>query len=87
MEIKTTDPIVLKVIEMLDQRSAVGLEKYGVSLEDDQRSLAEWCTMAIEEALDKANYLMKIREELLADPRHGCQNRLECENCDCYEAV
>lgn len=70
MDIKTTDPIVLKVIAMLDQRSAVGLEKYGVSLEDDERSLADWCTMAIEEALDKANYLMKIREELLSGAIH-----------------
>lgn len=64
MDIKTTDPIVLKVIAMLDQRSEVGLKKYGVSLEKDERSLEDWCTMAIEEALDKANYLMKLKEEL-----------------------
>tara|TARA_R110002020_G_scaffold128315_2_gene287559 strand:+ start:274 stop:501 length:228 start_codon:yes stop_codon:yes gene_type:complete len=63
MNIKTTDPIVLKVIAMLDSRSAVGLEKYGISLQEDNRQFSEWCTMAIEEALDKANYLMKIKEE------------------------
>jgi hypothetical protein len=63
MKIKTTDPIVQEVIAMLDDRSRVGLEKYGVSLEDDERSFGNWCTMAIEEALDKANYLMKIKKE------------------------
>lgn len=63
MNIKTTDPIVLRVIQMLDQRSAFGLEKYGVSLLDDSRSFSEWCDMAIEESLDRANYLMKIKDE------------------------
>jgi hypothetical protein len=63
MNITTTDPIVLRVMAMLDQRSAIGLEKYGVSLLDDSRSFGDWCDMAMEEALDKANYLMKIKDE------------------------
>ncbi len=64
MDIKTTDPIVLAVIEQLDSRSAVGLEKYGESLSSDTRKASEWCQMALEEALDKANYLMKLKGEL-----------------------
>lgn len=63
MQIKTTDPVVQKVIGMLDQRSAEGLRKYGVSLRDDSRDFSNWIDMAIEEMLDQCNYLMKIKEE------------------------
>ena len=82
MKITTTDPVVLRVINMLDNRSAVGLEKYGVSLHDDERSFGEWCTMAIEEALDKANYLMKIQDEWEKLQEDKC-----CKNCDCEKAL
>jgi hypothetical protein len=82
MNIKTTDPVVLRVMQMLDQRSTVGLEKYGVSLFDDERSFGDWCTMAIEEALDKANYLMKIKDEW-----EKLQEEATCNRTDCEKAI
>lgn len=82
MKINTTDPIVLRVINMLDNRSTVGLEKYGVSLMDDERSFGEWCDMAIEEALDKANYLMKIKDEW-----EKLQEEVICNRENCEKAV
>ena len=64
MKIKTQDPVVQKVIAMLDNRSAEGFKKYGVTLRgDDTRDFAGWIDMAIEEMLDQCNYLMKIKEE------------------------
>lgn len=63
MKVNTTDPVVQKVITMLDQRSSEGLRKYGVSLRDDSRDFSQWIDMAIEEMLDQCNYLMKIKEE------------------------
>lgn len=81
MKVNTTDPIVLRVMQMLDSRSTVGLEKYGVSLFDDERTFGDWCRMAIEEALDKANYLMKIQDEWEKLQEEEC-----CKNCDCVEA-
>ncbi len=64
MDIKTKDPVVHKVIKMLDERSATGFKKYGMTLrDDDSRDFGEWIDMAIEEMLDQCNYLMKIKEE------------------------
>ena len=60
----TTDKVVLEVIDMLNQRSKVGVAKYSKPLQDDGRSLSSWCTMAQEEMLDGANYLQKIKNEL-----------------------
>ena len=71
MEIKTKDPVVHKVIKMLDERSATGFKKYGTTLRDDgSRDFGE-IDMAIEEMLDQCNYLMKIKEEW------------EAKNCCC----
>ena len=83
MKINTTDPIVLRVMQMLDSRSTVGLEKYGVSLYDDERAFGDWCDMAIEEALDKANYLMKIKDEweAIEEDLHSC------DNCACEKKI
>lgn len=64
MKVETTDPVVQKVIKMLDERSTVGFKKYGVTLrDDDTRNFSGWIDMAIEEMLDQCNYLMKIKEE------------------------
>ena len=63
MKINTKDPVVRKVIKMLDERSSVGLEKYKVSLEDDDtRNTVEWLTMLQEELLDAANYIEKLKQ-------------------------
>ena len=62
MKIKTEDEIVRRVIKMLDERSQVGLDKYKVTLKDDQRTNRNWVQMAQEEALDLANYLEKLKE-------------------------
>lgn len=63
-QVTTTDPVVLAVIRQLDERSKVGLKKYKKPLSEDERSLSEWCQMALEEALDFSNYMQKTINEL-----------------------
>lgn len=59
-----TDPIVLDVIHLLAKRSAEGKLKYGLTLDQNKLSLEQWLTHAIEEALDMANYMMRIKYTL-----------------------
>jgi hypothetical protein len=45
------------VCAKIQQRAAVGLNKYGVTLERDDLSELDWLVHAQEEAMDLANYL------------------------------
>lgn len=63
------DSITNEIIEMIRQRAEVGHTKYGTTMDRTDLSDAQWCQHAIEEALDLAQYLMKIKKrfELMAD--------------------
>lgn len=52
-----TDAIVEKNVALLRARSAVGISKYGTTLERQDLALVDWLRHALEEALDQANYL------------------------------
>ena len=56
--------IVLQVMNDLNDRSRVGVEKYGVTLERDDLSLKDWLHHAYEECLDQANYLKRAIIEI-----------------------
>ena len=58
------DPIVESVIYDLRTRSDVGVKKYGVTLARDDLSLEQWVQHALEEAMDLALYLKRIKVEL-----------------------
>ena len=58
------DPIVELNVAMLRQRSAVGIAKYGTTLEDNPLDLAQWLQHALEESLDLANYLQAAIQKL-----------------------
>ena len=62
-KIKSPDPIVEANRELLLQRSVVGLQKYGVTVNDNRLSRRQWLQHALEEALDLANYLQKLIQE------------------------
>lgn len=53
-----------KVIEQIRERSEVGKNKYGVTMERTDLTLLEWVQHAQEEAMDLAVYLEKIKSEL-----------------------
>ena len=52
----TTD----KLCAELKARREMGLNKYGVSIDDNQLELKQWLQHAKEEALDLAEYLQRM---------------------------
>jgi hypothetical protein len=54
--------IVDAVKEDLDRRAALGLKKYGVSLERTDLTEIDWIQHAYEEALDLSCYLRRLIE-------------------------
>ena len=60
----TKDKIVLQVMNDLNDRSRIGVEKYGVTLERNDLSLKDWLQHAYEECLDQANYLKRAIIEI-----------------------
>lgn len=61
---KTSDTVVLEVIEDLTNRSLVGIEKYNTTLDRTDIDLKGWLSHAYEEALDHALYLKRAMREL-----------------------
>ena len=59
-----SDPIVESVVYDLRTRSDVGIKKYGVTLARDDLSLEQWVQHALEECMDMALYLKRIKVEL-----------------------
>ena len=45
---------------LLDQRHAAGFQKYGVTVDRNDLTHAEWCQHLIEELLDGAAYTMRM---------------------------
>lgn len=58
------DKVVDTVCHDLLQRSKVGIDKYGVSLERTDLNLRDWLQHAYEECLDQANYLKRAIIEI-----------------------
>ena len=52
------------LIDMLRARDAAGRAKYGTSLDRTDLSTDEWAQHMLEELLDAAGYLVRLREEL-----------------------
>lgn len=62
--IDNKDMVVYKIANLLKVRSETGIRKYGTTLDRTDLSIKEWLDHAIEEALDLAIYLTKIKKEL-----------------------
>ena len=61
---KDGDPTVRKVVDLFQERSAKGIEKYGTTLAGNPLSLIEWLEHAKEEAMDQVLYLQRAIDEL-----------------------
>ena len=59
-----TDPNVMAVCTMLQNRAQVGLKKYGVDTTREDLTHIQWLKHAQEEALDLAVYLQRIISDL-----------------------
>lgn len=60
------DPVVAAVAKRLLDRAAVGMQTYGISMDAERKPVTYWIDHAIEELLDAANYLQKLRNDLEA---------------------
>ena len=58
------DSIIYEVAQLMRQRADKGKQTYGTTMDRDDLSTDEWLDHAIEEALDLAIYLTKIKKEL-----------------------
>lgn len=56
-----TDSITQRIIQLIETRADKGLQTYGVTMDREDLDLDAWFDHAIEEALDLAIYLMKIK--------------------------
>ena len=58
------DSIVQAVIRKFQERSAVGIKKYGVTLDRTDLKVGDWIQHAQEELMDGILYLEKLKNEL-----------------------
>jgi hypothetical protein len=55
------DSIVAAVIQKFQQRSELGIKKYGLTLDRQDLSVLDWITHAQEELMDGILYLEKLK--------------------------
>ena len=60
---KSDDSIIYEVAKLMRMRADKGKDTYGTTMDRDDLSTEQWLDHAIEEALDLAIYLTKIRRE------------------------
>ena len=58
------DKIVQKVVTDFQQRSEVGIKKYGVTLDRSDLSTLEWINHFREELMDAILYMTKLEQQL-----------------------
>ena len=57
----TNDPIVNRVVDIILKRHMQGMEKFGKTMESNDRPLDQWIEETIEEMIDAIHYLVKAR--------------------------
>lgn len=67
-----------KLCAMINERAEAGLKKYGVTVDRKDLTADQWLQHAIEEMLDGAAYLMRLREEIRNMERELSERR-KCE--------
>jgi len=58
------DPIVATVMNRMHTRSKEGIKKYGCTMEREDVTTLEWIDHAIEEQLDAAIYLERLKADV-----------------------
>jgi len=65
-DIKKTDPIVESVVNQFQERSRIGIEKYGYTLEENNLSLIEWLEHLKQELMDATLYIERAKQEIIS---------------------
>jgi len=63
MKQQIQDPIVIKVLAKYYERSQLGIQKYGRTLDRDDLNLIEWLNHLQEELMDATLYIEKLKQE------------------------
>ena len=58
------DSIIEELRDLLQQRSATGIRKYGTTLDRTDLDSSEWCQHLLEELLDAAGYVLRLKKDL-----------------------
>lgn len=64
VSIDNKDSVVYRIAQLLKNRSETGIRKYGTTIDRTDLEVKQWIDHAIEESLDHALYLMKLKDEL-----------------------
>jgi hypothetical protein len=62
--IDNKDTVVYRIASLLRSRSETGIRKYGTTMDRTDLGVKQWIDHAIEEALDHALYLQRLKDEL-----------------------
>ena len=62
------DSVVEQVVNSFNERSSVGIQKYGTTLDRNDLTLIQWLTHLQEELMDATLYIQKLRNELQQNP-------------------
>ena len=63
--VESVDSVVFSIISQFVNRSKIGKEKYGVTLDREDLSMLEWIQHAQEEHMDAILYLEKLKKEFI----------------------
>jgi hypothetical protein len=77
-----TDPILIKVLSKYSERSQLGIEKYGRTLDRDDLSLTDWLNHLQEELMDATLYIEKLKADLKQAQKAAL---IELSNMDKYK--
>jgi hypothetical protein len=64
VSIDNKDSVVYRIAHLLKNRSETGIRKYGTTLDRTDLEIKQWIDHAIEECLDQALYLQRIKDSL-----------------------
>jgi hypothetical protein len=64
VRIDNKDSVVYRIAQLLKTRSETGIRKYGTTLDRTDLEVKQWIDHAIEESLDHALYLQKLKDSL-----------------------
>jgi len=62
--IDNKDTVVFRIAHLLRSRSETGIRKYGTTMDRTDLEIKQWIDHAIEECLDQALYLQRIKDSL-----------------------
>lgn len=72
-----------KLVSLIRRRAAAGLQKYGVTVDRNDLTTSKWLDHAIEEMIDGAQYLLRVKDHIdsrpAADAFSALQKRVQTD--------